>query len=221
MLLRYCGAITHVCTREPVAALTFDDGPHPVYTRTLLEILDKYGARATFFMVGEAARSQQELVKMVSQAGHAIGVHSWDHSSFGEIGGRERRRQLRACRSALQPYGQRLFRPPWGVQNAASLLDALWLGYRVVTWNTSASDWLELEPGDIAGRLTRGIRPGSIVLLHDAIYRSRLAAPQYDRSAMLEALDLALGEIGEGIRFVTVPELLRYGRPVLQKGFCA
>ncbi|MGC2062333.1 MAG: polysaccharide deacetylase family protein [Thermodesulfovibrionales bacterium] len=214
------GTITHVHTKKPVAALTFDDGPDPVFTPNLLEILDKHKARATFFMVGEAAQKQQDLVKMVAQAGHAIGVHSWDHSSFAEIGGRERRRQLRACKRALGPWGQRLFRPPWGVQNATSRLDALWLGYKVITWNASAKDWLDLKASDMAERLMGSIRPGNIILLHDAIYRSRLAAPQYDRSAMLEALDIALGKMGEGFCFVTVPELLRYGRPVLQKGFC-
>ena len=219
LLLRIFGTITHVNTREPVAALTFDDGPHPFYTPNLLKILDKYKVRATFFMVGEAAQRQQELVKMVAQAGHAIGIHSWDHSSFVIISGRKRRQQLRACKRTLGLKGQRLFRPPWGKQSLASRLDALWLGYKVVGWNIVAEDWLDLKPGDMAERLVRDIRPGSIILLHDAIYRSVLARPQYDRSAMLEALDITLTQVSNQMRFVTIPELLQYGRPALEKWF--
>jgi peptidoglycan-N-acetylglucosamine deacetylase len=219
LLLNIFGTIAYVNTEEPVAALTFDDGPHPVYTPNLLKILDKYKAHATFFMVGEAAQRQQELVKKVAQAGHAIGIHSWDHSSFATISGRKRRQQLRACKRTLGSYGQRLFRPPWGKQNLASRLDALWLGYKVVGWNVVAKDWFDFKPSDMAERLIKDIKPGSIILLHDAIYRSSLAIPQYDRSAMLEALDIALTQISNQMRFVTVPELLQYGRPALQKWF--
>jgi len=221
--LRILGTITSVQTKEPVAALTFDDGPHPEYTPQLLKTLDKHGARATFFMVGEAAQRHQDLVKMVSQAGHAIGVHSWDHSSFPTISAQERRRQLRACIRALGqyigPYGKRLFRPPWGQQSVASRLDALLLGYKVVTWNVVAEDWLPLKPKDMADRLMQSVKPGSIVLLHDAIYRSIFARPQYDRSAMIEALDMSLQLTDNKMRFITIPELLQHGRPALCEWF--
>ena len=219
LVRRHLGTITHVDTKEPVAALTFDDGPHAVYTRNLLEILERYKARATFFMVGEAAQRQPALVRGIAQAGHAIGIHSWDHPSFTRIGGRERRRQLRLCEGALGAYGQRLFRPPWGKQSVASRLDALWLGYKVIGWNVIGEDWLHLAGADLAERLIREISPGSIILLHDAIYRSVLPVPQYDRSAMLEGLELALKEVGNRFRFITVPELLRRGRPVLEEWF--
>jgi len=219
LFLRFLGTITHVHTEEPVAALTFDDGPHPVYTPNLLKLLDKYQARATFFMVGEAAQKQQEIVEMVAQAGHAIGIHSWDHSSFSLIGGRERRRQLLTCKHILGPNGQKMFRPPWGRQSVASRFDALLLGYKVIAWNVVAEDWLDLKPGTMAERLIRDIRPGSIILLHDAIYRSVLAKPQYDRSAMLEALDITLRRVGNQMRFITVQELLQFGRPALQEWF--
>jgi peptidoglycan-N-acetylglucosamine deacetylase len=218
-LTRYLGTITHVNTTEPVAALTFDDGPDPVYTPKLLEILDKYKSRGTFFMVGEAAQRQPELVKEIAQAGHAIGIHSWDHSSFTSISGRQRRQQLRACMRVIGCYGERLFRPPWGKQNVASRLDALLLGLKVITWNVVVEDWLDLEPVDMADRLIRKIRPGSIIVLHDAIYRSMSDVPQNDRSAMLEALEITLRQVGNQFSFITVPELLRHGRPAMQAWF--
>src|SRR5262249_4930611 len=89
---RFVGALTEVKTDEPIAALTFDDGPHPIYTPALLDILQKHVAQATFFMVGTAATAQPAIVRQVAQAGHAIGNHSWDHPSFLSIRSPERRR---------------------------------------------------------------------------------------------------------------------------------
>jgi peptidoglycan-N-acetylglucosamine deacetylase len=117
------GTISHVHTRESVAALTFDDGPDPEYTPRLLAILERYRAQATFFMTGKAAQAHPELVRRVAQAGHAIGNHSWDHPSFPLISGRERRAQIRACAQALVPYGSRLFRPPYTEQNLGSRIE--------------------------------------------------------------------------------------------------
>jgi len=207
------GTIASVATRDSVAALTFDDGPHPEYTPRLLDILRRYQAHATFFMIGEVAQQHPGLVRRVAQGGHAIGNHSWDHQFFPSLPGRERRRQIRACEHVLAPYGQRLFRPPYGAQSLVSHLDALWLRYKVVTWSLEAKDWHEHDADWMADRLAREIRPGSIVLLHDAIYRSQQPVPQYNREPMLAAVTLVLERLGDRFRFVTIPELLRHGRP--------
>jgi peptidoglycan/xylan/chitin deacetylase (PgdA/CDA1 family) len=209
------GTITQVATQERVAALTFDDGPHPEFTPRLLDILERHHAHATFFMLGEAVRKYPAVVQRVGRGGHAIGNHSWDHPSFPLICGRERRAQIRACAAAIDPYGgKRLFRPPYGHQSVASRLDALWLGYRVVTWNVVAEDWCDRDRDWMANQLVERIKPGSVVVLHDAIYWSpQEVNPQCDRGRMLAAVDMALGRLGNRFRFVTIPELLRYGRP--------
>ena len=163
---------------------------------------------ATFFMLGESARKHPNVVQQVAEEGHAIGNHSWDHPSFPLISGRERRAQIRACASVIAPYGgQRLFRPPYGHQSVASRLDALWLGYPVVTWNVVAEDWCDRDADWMANRLVKQIRPGSVVVLHDAIYRSVQVVPQHDRQRMLTAIDMTLERLGDRFRFVTVPEL--------------
>jgi peptidoglycan-N-acetylglucosamine deacetylase len=207
------GTITSVVTRDSVAALTFDDGPHPEYTPRLLDILQRYEVRATFFMVGEAAQRHPELVQQVAQAGHAVGNHSWDHPFFPSLPSDERQKQIRSCEQALVPYGQKLFRPPYGAENLASHLDALSLYYQVVNWSLDAEDWLERDPAWMADVLTRGIQPGSIVLLHDAICGSHEPVPQYNREPMLAALTQFLEGLGGRFRFVTIPELLRHGQP--------
>ena len=209
---RVIGTITHVSTQDPVVALTFDDGPHPESTPRLLGILERHQAHATFFMVGEAAQRYPELVERVAQAGHAIGNHTWDHSSFPLISGRERRAQLRACEKAIAPYGQRLFRPPYGHQSVASRLDALWLGYQVITWSLNASDWRDRDANWIVDRLVKQCEPGSVILFHDALYT--YVEEQYaDRAPTLEAVSMLLKQLGDRFRFITVPELLRHGRP--------
>src|SRR2546422_5376827 len=107
----FLGSITHVETAEPVAALTFDDGPHAASTPQLLEILERHHARATFFMLGQFAIQYPELVQRIAQAGHAIGNHSWDHASFPFITGRQRRAPIRAGAIAHPTPRQRVLPP--------------------------------------------------------------------------------------------------------------
>jgi peptidoglycan/xylan/chitin deacetylase (PgdA/CDA1 family) len=206
------GTITHVETREPVVALTFDDGPDPTWTPRLLDVLAAVGARATFFMVGKAAARHRGLVERVAGEGHAIANHSWDHPSFPLLRGRARRAQLRWCQEALAPWGERLFRPPWGHQTPATHLGALLLGYRVVTWSVTAADWLDRGPEELLDDLRERLQPGAIAVLHDALYATNDARYR-DREPTVRAVERLLEEYGGRFRFVTVPELLRTGRP--------
>jgi peptidoglycan-N-acetylglucosamine deacetylase len=209
---RILGTITSVATAEPAVALTFDDGPHPDSTPRLLDILERRGARATFFMVGDAARRFPELVQRAAASGNALGIHSWDHPSFPLISGRERREQMRACARVLAPYASPIFRPPYGHQNLASRFDAWRLGYQVITWNVAASDWELHEAGWYVHQLSEQLRPGCIVLLHDSLYHA--AEPRFtDRRAVLQAVDQLLDRWAGQYRFVTVPKLLKLGQP--------
>lgn len=206
------GTITHVVTEERVAAITFDDGPHPVWTPQILDVLAAYDARATFFMVGAMAARSPDVVRRVAESGHAIGNHSWDHPAFPLISAAQRRAQLQACQRALAPYGRRLFRPPHGAQTLASRLDPLWLGHEVVTWNLSALDWLGRRGDEIGDRLLDRLRPGSIVLLHDGLFDAE-EERYFDRAPTVEGLHILLDRLRGAFTFVTVPELLRRGSP--------
>lgn len=216
ILLRMCSdVVTHVETDEPVAALTFDDGPHPVYTPRVLDILAKHGARATFFMVGINARNYPEIMKSVGKAGHAIGNHSWDHPHLPQVKSHRRRlQQLRQCAKATAPYCHRLFRPPFGAQNDQIRLDARFFGYKVILWSDSAQDWIPQSAEDIAHKMMSRITPGSIFLLHDAICSDNVSDLMLDRQPMLDGLETALARLKREIKFVTVSELLHAGRPI-------
>jgi peptidoglycan/xylan/chitin deacetylase (PgdA/CDA1 family) len=218
---RGLGSLIKVKTDQPVVALTFDDGPDPVWTPLLLDLLQKHQARATFFTVGASVERYPDLIRRVAEGGHALGSHSWDHSAFPLLSGSERRRQLNACERALGRFGRRLFRPPYGEQTVASRLDAWRLGFDVVSWSVTSEDWYEPSAAVMTEVLVKRIGPGDIVLLHDSIFDK--GAPQngprpdrrswVDRRAMLNALEMVLAQIGNRYRFVTVPELLECGAP--------
>ena len=182
------GSITHVATREPFVALTFDDGPHPEFTPHILYILEQYKALATFFMLGKNAGRHQELVKQVWQGGHAIGNHSWDHLSFDLISRSQRRSQIHACEKAIAPYGKKLFRPPYGNQTIHSSLDAFLLGYKIVSWSVVAQDWLGHDANWMVEYLIPQIKPGSIILFHDNL-NDFLEKRYFDRKETIKAVD--------------------------------
>lgn len=206
------GTIQGVVTEEKIAALTFDDGPHPEYTPRLLDILAAHGAKATFFVVGAAVRAHPELTRRIASEGHALANHTWDHRSMPTLTRVQRLEQLRRCAHALAPYGgdHHLFRPPFGNQSLASRLDALRLGYEVVTWSYHCLDWLEHDAEFLSARLAERLRPGSIVLLHDALYR--VAEPgRANRLPTLGAVEHSLQTFSD-YSFVTVPTLLAHGK---------
>jgi peptidoglycan/xylan/chitin deacetylase (PgdA/CDA1 family) len=200
--VKFIGTVTSVQVSEPAIALTFDDGPDPSTTPRILEVLERYGARGTFFMVGKRAASNPELVKRIANAGHAICNHSWSHVSLPTVSGRERREEIRACAKALGKYGH---------QSLASRLDAYLLGYTVVNWNLHVEDWSEISAEEMLDWLDREMKPGSIVLLHDSLYT---APPGQDRSreSVLQTLEQFLSKHAGAYRFVTVPELLKLGK---------
>jgi peptidoglycan/xylan/chitin deacetylase (PgdA/CDA1 family) len=210
---RLMGTLTRVATQEPVVALTFDDGPNPQSTPKFLELLHRFGARATFFMVGEAAKRYPEIVTQAGQGGHAIGCHSWDHPSFALASRGERRSQIREWEAALGPPGIRLFRPPFGQLNLGARLDVMRMGYAVVGWSVDVGDWRERDSARMAAGLLEKITPGCIVILHDAIYAPLLDESLPDRSPLLRALEDVLGRLAGRFQFVTVPEMMRSGRP--------
>lgn len=204
------GSLTHVVTRESAGALTFDDGPDPEWTPKILDSLERHGARATFFMVGERAASHPDLVHEVAARGHALANHSWDHGPFTRMSTRQRWRQVMNTKRQLAPQGTRLFRPPKGHMNMRSRRDLLLMRYTPVMWNIAIEDWRTRCVQTMTSRLLTQIRPGCIVLLHDSIWES--GSEFRDRRPLVEALDAALADLTD-YQFVTLPELFEIGRP--------
>ena len=205
------GTITAVSTTEPLVALTFDDGPDSTNTPQVLSLLGRYNAKATFFMVGERAAAHPDLVETVREQGHAIGNHTWSHDSLRFARPSEGYRQVRRGKQVLPSSHARLLRPPWGQQSLTSRLIAALLGYQVVLWTNHVQDWKEPDAGRIRDSLIQSTRPGSIILLHDSIYKSRNDAPMRDRDTMLKGLADFLDQQADKYRFVTLPVLIEQG----------
>jgi peptidoglycan-N-acetylglucosamine deacetylase len=175
--------------------LTFDDGPHREGTPAVLDVLERAGATATFFLVGEQVERNPLLAAQILRAGHEIGLHCHRHRNLLRLTPGQLRDDLRRALEAIGSAtgaAPRLYRPPYGIFNAASFRIVRSLGCEPVLWTRDGRDWeAEATPGSIAARLTRGLTRGDVLLLHDA---DDYAAPGSWR-ATAEALPIVLGEI--------------------------
>jgi peptidoglycan/xylan/chitin deacetylase (PgdA/CDA1 family) len=153
-------------------ALTFDDGPHPRGTPAVLEILREARVSATFFLVGEQVRRNPAVAREIAAAGHEIALHCDRHRNLLRVPPWQVREDIeRALDSIGAETGRspRLYRPPYGVLNAAALRIARAHGWRTVLWSDWGRDWeARATPESIAALATDGAREGSVVLLHDA-----------------------------------------------------
>jgi peptidoglycan-N-acetylglucosamine deacetylase len=206
---RLAGTLVSVAVRSPLVALTFDDGPDPATTPLVLDLLNRHRARATFFMVGSAARRHPDLVARVAGEGHAVGHHTLDHVSLVGLDRTAVRAQVAGGFAAVGPHAGRWFRPPFGHLDRLVWREARREGHEVVAWSGHALDWVPQDAASLATRLRAAVQPGAIVLLHDAPQPGDPAGAP--RRALLEALDLEL--TGSPWTFVTVPELMAAGRP--------
>ena len=153
-------------------ALTFDDGPHAQGTAATLEALREAGAAATFFLVGEQVARAPALAAEVAAAGHALGVHCHRHRNLmfltpGQVeDDLVRAEEAIAAATGVAP---RLYRPPYGILTAAGLAAARRRGWRTFLWRRWGRDWARrATPESIAERVTAGVRPRDVLLLHDS-----------------------------------------------------
>jgi peptidoglycan/xylan/chitin deacetylase (PgdA/CDA1 family) len=153
-------------------ALTFDDGPHPQGTPAVLAELDRRGARATFFLVGEQVARDPGLAREVADAGHEIALHGYRHTLLLRRRVAELAADLdRAAAAIADATGAapRLYRPPYGVFSSGSLAHVRARGWRPLLWSRWGRDWeRRATASSIARRATAGLRPGDVVLLHDS-----------------------------------------------------
>lgn len=165
-------ALTSFETSRPEVWLTVDDGPDPASTPRLLELLRRHGARATFFVVGERVRRHPELARQIVAEGHSIGNHTDSHPSvaFWCASPRRTASEIDGCVGALLLAGvpfERYFRPPVGVRNPFLDRQLSERGMELVLWSAHGRDGLG-SPHSALARLARQIRPGAIMVSHDA-----------------------------------------------------
>jgi peptidoglycan-N-acetylglucosamine deacetylase len=174
-------------------ALTFDDGPHAQGTPAMLAILAAADVRATFFLVGEQVRRNPSLAREIVQAGHGIGLHCYRHRNLLRLTPRQVREDLQRAQEIIEVNAgptPELYRPPYGIANAAALRVARARGWRTLLWSQWGRDWeAGATPQSIAARLLDGAGDGSVLLLHDADDYSAAGSWRQTAAALPRVLD--------------------------------
>ncbi|MHC4568445.1 MAG: polysaccharide deacetylase family protein [Planctomycetota bacterium] len=159
-----------VASRDAVC-LTFDDGPNQESTSAILQLLEKAGAKATFFMLGRNIEKYPAIAAKIVELGHEVGEHSYEHTHPWTSGPMRSLRDLVRGRRMVARYrrsdGPALFRPPYGKLNFVTLLYTLVLRRRLVFWNINPRDYEQDSPEMVVQNVKGRIAPGTVILLHD------------------------------------------------------
>jgi peptidoglycan/xylan/chitin deacetylase (PgdA/CDA1 family) len=198
--------------RSRLMSLTYDDGPNDPCTWRVMEVLERHGVKATFFLIGQFVRQKPNIARALVEAGHVIGSHTWDHPNLIFCSTAEVHRQLEQAQKAIVDatgVEPKLFRPPFGGRRPATLRAVRSFGLLPIMWNVTCYDWRAKSAEEIVAHARRQIRGGDVILLHDGAY-GRMGA---DRSRTVAASEEILTRYGkEGYQFVTVPQMLDKSR---------
>lgn len=202
----FAPVVSRLATGERVVALTFDDGPDPVFTPQILDLLEAHHARATFFVLGERAARHPELIRRMHREGHTVGTHTQRHRLRFHFGSpRYVQREIEdavAVVAQILPARPTLFRPPQGLRTPC--FASGWRrtrGLTCVTWSVRGLDSLTTTAAAIVARVRHRLVPGAIVALHDG---TGLGGGR-DRSPTLAALTAILGACkARGLRCVAL-----------------
>ena len=189
--------IQAVSQEKKQVAITFDDGPDPVYTPELLSGLKERNVKATFFLLGQQVEQYPEIVKQMYEDGHEIGCHSYQHVDFSKLSEQDACEQIRkTCDLIYEITGERpsYVRPPYGAW--LSCLDEDFCMIPVL-WNVDPLDWATKDAALVSDRVLENTEEYDIILMHDASQSSIQAA--------LQVIDVMEAD---GYEFVTVEELL-------------
>ena len=192
---------TRVAVAGNYIAMTFDDGPHPVNTPRLLNILAARNIKATFYVIGNSVNQNPGVLRRTVAEGHEIGNHSQTHPLLSKLGDSQLRQEMQRCEDAIgraSGVRPRTMRPPYGglLQRQRELV-LNEFGYPTILWSVDPLDWKRPGASVIANRIISGTSAGGIVLAHD------LHAQTVD--SMPQALD---GLLRRGFKFVTVSQLI-------------
>ncbi len=196
-------ALSHGKREEKTIALTFDDGPHPRYTGEILDLLERYRIKATFFMIGGNVELYPEIAKRVFQEGHEIGSHTYSHPHMLRLSSAELKCEIQKTEQALAKLNiskPTLFRPPEGYRTKEQSQIVKDAGYTMVVWSLDTHDWKSVPSANIVQHACANVRGGDILLFHDYIS---------GQNTTITALKTLIPKLLEdGYRFVSVSELI-------------
>lgn len=182
------------CAIDPCVALTFDDGPDRIHTTSLLRVLKKHRAHASFFVIGNKVPGHEDIVRRIAAEGHDIGNHSWAHPNMTKLTVPQMDAEFNQTQAVVIAAGVQaphMFRPPYGKQND---IVASRIPVPRILWNVDPHDWAARAPDQIAADLLAAVRPGAIVVMHDT------------NDTTADAL--AIESLSKSYKLVTVTKLL-------------
>lgn len=185
-------------------ALTFDDGPHPYRTPQILDILEKYDIKATFFLIGKNVEYYPDVVSREISLGHEIGNHTYSHAQLSKLTEDKINEELSAFENALSKvsdYHASIIRPPCGCYSEALCTAANESNYKIILWSIDTKDWAHTPVDKIVENILTKVKSGDIILMHDYI------AGDSPTPKVLEIIIPRL--LDEGYEFVTVSELIK------------
>jgi peptidoglycan/xylan/chitin deacetylase (PgdA/CDA1 family) len=189
--------VTFMPPESNQVALTFDDAPHPLTTPLLLGVLKRADIKATFFVVGDGLKLYPQLAQRIVQDGHKLANHSQHHINLTKVAPANYPREIDGGFAAIAGAGQRtrLFRPPGGGLDRSAMNYLYQNQVTLAWWSNNIGDWAPLPAWKIAHHVNTTLRPGDIVLMHDAGTSTPQAIPIIVREARKR-----------GLQFVTMPE---------------
>jgi len=216
-----------VDTDEPIASLSFDDGPDPEFTPRILELLDRFQVKATFMVMGYNAVRNPGLLREVVDAGHEVGGHGWSHLNLTETSLAVTRYEIEHGNEVIEDQTGvpvRVFRPPYGRFGQEAVRVLARSRPDLIVWSVTRGLLSWRDPRHISSHVLGAMGPGDIVDLHDGIGRgtfsprsARAQRIRRRREDEVQALDRILeGAQERGLRLVTISDLMAAWRPQTQ-----
>ncbi len=193
------------CAKMPCLNLSFDDGPNPITTPQILNILEEYHVRANFFVVGLRAATMPDILQREYRNGHEIGNHSWSHPDLTTLTPAQVQAQITQTQAAVMAAGlpaPRLFRPPYGAVNQIVKSQA---HMTLAMWNVDPEDWGTSDPNRLVQKVINQAKPGGVIDMHDIDNATVVALPtiiqnlksRFQLVTMSQLLNLTPGQRGE------------------------
>lgn len=204
--------VENVVIPNKTIALTFDDGPDPIYTDMILDVLKEKEVNATFFLIGNKMKKYPQVTERIFNEGHCLANHTYDHINIEKQQFHKIHNSILLTEQILEGFSGKslkIMRPPWGQVTSNEMVKLKRCGYKVVFWDVNSRDYKpNITVNEIINNVMAGVGDKKIVLFHDSDYLG-IASRKNTALALPQIIDLLKGL---GYSFVTIDEMENIGK---------